>query len=108
MVVSGHIDISKKQRSFCNKAEETMKVDVISDYSSFMKLAHEWNYLAESLTLPFLRHEWTDLCLTTLYPKHTRLNIILARSAGKLRAIAPLIAVYQTGVRHLVMPAAPV
>ncbi len=81
-----------------------MKVDVISDYASFMKLAKEWNELAERFTLPFLRHEWTDLCLTTLYPNRTQPNIILVRSGGKARAIAPLIAVYQSGVRHLVMP----
>jgi CelD/BcsL family acetyltransferase involved in cellulose biosynthesis len=80
-----------------------MQVEVVSDYSAFLNLKDEWNELANSFPSPLLRHEWTDACLRTLYPKHTRPNIIVVRSGGQLRALAPLISVYQSGLRQLVM-----
>ncbi len=81
-----------------------MQVEVASDYSAFMDLKQEWNELAGNFRSPLLRHEWNDACLRTLYPRHTRPNIIAIRSSGRLRALAPLISVYQSGLRQLVMP----
>ena len=81
-----------------------MKVEVISDYSLFNKLKQEWNELAENFPSPLLRHEWADACLRTLYPRNARPHVVVARSNGRLRAVAPLISVRQAGVRQLVMP----
>ncbi len=81
-----------------------MLIEVISEYSAFLDLKQEWNELADNFSSPLLRHEWTDACLRTLYPKHTRPHIIVVRSGGRLRALAPLLSVYQSGLRKLVMP----
>jgi CelD/BcsL family acetyltransferase involved in cellulose biosynthesis len=84
--------------------EAAMHVDVVSDYSAFLDLKKEWNELADSFRSPLLRHEWADACLRTLYPKNTRPHIVVVRLGGQLRALAPLISVYQFGLRQLVMP----
>jgi CelD/BcsL family acetyltransferase involved in cellulose biosynthesis len=81
-----------------------MHVEVVSDYSAFLDLKQEWNELAGNFQSPLLRHEWADACLRTLYPKHTRPHIVVVRLGGQLRALAPLISVYQSGLRQLVMP----
>jgi CelD/BcsL family acetyltransferase involved in cellulose biosynthesis len=81
-----------------------MQVEVISDYSLFEALKQEWNELADNFPSPLLRHEWTDACLRTLYPRNARPNVVVARSNGRLRAVAPLISVRQAGLRQLVMP----
>jgi CelD/BcsL family acetyltransferase involved in cellulose biosynthesis len=81
-----------------------MQVEVISDYSAFLGLKQEWNELADNFQSPLLRHEWADACLRTLYPKHTRPHIVVVRLGGQLRALAPLISLYQSGLRQLVMP----
>src|SRR5918993_6034649 len=84
--------------------ETGMHVEVVSDYSAFLDLKQEWNELADNFHSPLLRHEWADACLRTLYPKQTRPHIIVVRLGGQLRALAPLISVYQSGLRQLVMP----
>jgi CelD/BcsL family acetyltransferase involved in cellulose biosynthesis len=83
-----------------------MQVEVVSDYSAFLDLKQEWNELADNFCSPLLQHEWTDACLRALYARHTRPNIIVVRLGGRLRALAPLISVYQSGLRQLVMPGA--
>jgi CelD/BcsL family acetyltransferase involved in cellulose biosynthesis len=81
-----------------------MCIEVVSEYSDFLGLRQEWNGLADNFRSPLLRHEWADACLRTLYPKQTRPHIVVVRLGGQLRALAPLISVYQSGLRHLVMP----
>ncbi len=84
--------------------EAAMHVEVVSDYSAFLNLKQEWNELADNFRSPLLRHEWADACLRTLYPRHTRPHVVVVRLSGQLRALAPLISVYQSGLRQLVMP----
>ncbi len=78
-----------------------METRTISDRQTFKNMKQEWNTLAAQFTSPFLRHEWFEVCLDTLYPQGVSPRIVAVYSGNRLRAVAPLICVRRAGVRQL-------
>jgi CelD/BcsL family acetyltransferase involved in cellulose biosynthesis len=68
-----------------------IRVDVVSDYASFVDLEPDWNDAVERARIPhpFLRHEWVRTWWDS-FGANSRLHILVVRSAGRIVAIAPL------------------
>jgi CelD/BcsL family acetyltransferase involved in cellulose biosynthesis len=66
-------------------------VQVISDYSAFLALETEWNdaVARAAVAHPCLRHEWIRTWWDCFAGKR-QLHIVVAREAGRISAIAPL------------------
>jgi CelD/BcsL family acetyltransferase involved in cellulose biosynthesis len=66
-------------------------VDVVTDEAEFLALETEWNEAVDRAGLPhpFLRHEWIRTWWDC-FGSTGRLHIIVARSRGRITAIAPL------------------
>ena len=68
-----------------------LRVEVITDYRSFLKLEPEWNRLVleAGLEFPFVRHEWIRADWDCFNPAST-LHIIVVHDGRRPLAIAPL------------------
>ncbi|HYE86555.1 MAG TPA: GNAT family N-acetyltransferase [Vicinamibacterales bacterium] len=66
-------------------------VDVINDYTTFERLAPQWNETVEraGLTHPFLRHEWLRTWWDS-FGQDRLLNVMVVRAGRKIIALAPL------------------
>src|SRR5690349_23579267 len=68
-----------------------LRIEVITDYRSFLKLEPEWNRLVDEsgLEFPFVRHEWIRADWDCFNPAST-LYIIVVHDGRRPLAIAPL------------------
>lgn len=66
-------------------------VDLVSDKAAFLALEGDWNDAVERATMayPFVRHEWVRMWWEA-FGEGQQLNILVARHAGRVCAIAPL------------------
>lgn len=74
--------------------------EVIATLPRLMELRDEWNALAERFASPLFRHEWFVACAQS-FCNPAELHIVVLRSGGKIRAIAPLVYMRQFGLAHL-------
>jgi CelD/BcsL family acetyltransferase involved in cellulose biosynthesis len=67
-------------------------VDLVDDYAAFVALEDEWNDAVSRARLPhpFLCHEWVRTWWDAFGTDGARLHILVARSDGRIAAIAPL------------------
>ena len=77
-----------------------MPVEIIECADDLATIATEWNSLAERFGNPLLRYEWFNACAHASSPTGT-LSIIVIRSHGEIRAIAPLVLVKRGSVSTL-------
>ena len=72
-------------------ASPVITTEVISDYPAFLALESEWNEAVDRAGVPhpFLRHEWIRTWWDCFAGKR-QLHIVVAREAGRIVAIAPL------------------
>jgi CelD/BcsL family acetyltransferase involved in cellulose biosynthesis len=68
-----------------------ISVDVINDYSTFVRLEHRWNETVDraALTHPFLRHEWLRSWWDSFGQGRT-LAVMVVRAGNRILALAPL------------------
>ena len=64
-------------------------LQVVTNVSEFRALRVEWNNLAIGFQNPLYCHEWYDHCLTA-FGEGWDLAVVVARTGGAVRAIAPL------------------
>jgi CelD/BcsL family acetyltransferase involved in cellulose biosynthesis len=64
-------------------------METITSIEALAALAEEWNELAGPDALPVMRHEWFLSCAGSIHPE-AELHILVLRSGGALRAIAPM------------------
>lgn len=66
-------------------------VDLVNDYSSFVRLEGQWNDTVDRAghTHPFLRHEWLRAWWDAFGPGKT-LNVLVVRAGNRILALAPL------------------
>lgn len=66
-------------------------VDVINDYSTFVRLEGQWNDTVDraGLTHPFLRHEWLRSWWDSFGQGRT-LSVMVVRAGNRILALAPL------------------
>ena len=88
-------DIKKESRL-------TTMIEIIQELSQLHSLAGEWNALADQVKSPLLRHEWFLTCAEALCGA-CQLSVMLLRSHGEIRAIAPLGLEHRFGEQRLVL-----
>lgn len=69
-----------------------------SDIASFHHLERDWNALADRMRQPLLRHEWF-LSGIEAFCRASDLRVATLESGGRVRAIAPLVAVRRGALR---------
>lgn len=76
------------------------KIETIGNLDELNDLRQDWNQLAERFRTPLLSHEWFSSCAAAFCPPG-RPFVLLLRSNGNIRAIAPLVRLDRLGVEHL-------
>jgi CelD/BcsL family acetyltransferase involved in cellulose biosynthesis len=64
-------------------------IETVTSVEALAALAGEWNELAGPDCLPVMRHEWFLSCAGSIHPE-SELRILVLRSGGTVRAIAPM------------------
>jgi CelD/BcsL family acetyltransferase involved in cellulose biosynthesis len=82
------------------KADTT--IETISSLERLNDLHEAWNRLAERFRTPLLSHEWFSSCAAAFCPPG-RLHVLVLRSNGDVRAIAPMVRVNRLGIDYLEM-----
>lgn len=83
-----------------------MSVETVTDHRAFLDLEPAWNEAVEraGIAHPFLRHEWVRTWWDC-FGEGNRLHILLARSGGRIQAIAPFMSetaqMYGVPIRRL-------
>ncbi len=65
-------------------------IEVISTLSELDALSEDWAQLGRQFPTPLLQHAWFMACARTLH-RETDLRVVVARSAGRVVGIAPLV-----------------
>jgi CelD/BcsL family acetyltransferase involved in cellulose biosynthesis len=64
-------------------------IETVTSFEALAALAGEWNELAGPDSLPVMRHEWFLSSVGSIHPE-SELRILVLRSGGAVRAIAPM------------------
>ena len=74
--------------------------EIIDDINSFKLIKEACNRLAGNFRMPLLQYEWLSSCAET-FSSAAKLNIVIVKENGGIKAIAPLVILKHSGIERL-------